>query len=147
MEAGPELDMLVEERVMGCCYNCHRLSQRVIENDPEAVRIVKEECRYGSVVYVGDKDDLDADGNRFWYCGRHDKKMIQEAKPRSTEMGAAWEVVEKLALTFELGWLPTDKGLNWDASFGEKRGSEEGTTTYAVTAAHAICLAALKAVE
>lgn len=72
--------------------------------------------------------------------------VYPEVRPYSTDIAAAWEVVEKLALTFELGWLPADKGLNWDASFGEKRGSEDGTTTYADTAPHAICLSALKAI-
>ena len=62
------------------------------------------------------------------------------------EIADAWEVVEKLALPFELGWLPSDKDLNWDASFDELRGSESGTCTYADTAPLAICLAALKAV-
>ena len=88
------------------------------------------------------------DGPEVWATGddSEDGSPTRQWFEPSTDIAAAWKVVEKLGLAFELGWLPTDEGLSWDASFGEKRGSEEGTTTYAATAPLAICLAALKAV-
>ena len=129
MKPGRELDALVAEKVMGW--------KPLLGPSKEMDEGFKE---------------------RYWeYARNHALRLTPESSflpglehpvpPYSTDIGAVWEVVEKLGLAFELGWLPEDKGFNWDASFGEKRGSEAGTTTYASTAPHAICLAALKAVR
>ncbi len=97
LRAGRELDALIDEKVMGYCYECHELSRKSIENDPETARIIKEECRHESVVYVGDEDDVDEVGHRWWYCGRHDKKMSIGVSSRySTDKAAALEVVDVL---------------------------------------------------
>ena len=126
MEAGRELDILIAEKRMG-------LRRRVFLGQDS--KSLWDDKAIFDAMESADLTHLNAD----------DKACC--VPYYSTDISSAWEVVEKLALTFELGWLPTDKGLNWDASFGEKRGSEEGTTTYAETAPHAICLAALKTVR
>ena len=81
--------------VMGFCNECYDLSRRHVKNDPKAIRIVKEECRYGTVVYISDEGDLDEGGQRYWLCGRHDKKIDGIPRCYSTDIAAAWEVVEK----------------------------------------------------
>jgi hypothetical protein len=71
----------------------------------------------------------------YWTAG--DERFIHGLPAYSTEIAAAWQVVEKLIATgdwcdFELDYEPT---LLWCC----------GGKTYAPTAPHAICLAALKA--
>lgn len=56
----------------------------------------------------------------------------------STSIEAAWEVVEKLDLPFELN--SDDEHTLWNARFNLDRGN----WSQASTAPHAICLAALK---
>ena len=125
---GRTLDAAIAEKVMG--------EPKPTGNVPDGVLAGVATSSSGGGNWIGTTTGYTAGDEPVWL-----------PKPYSTEIAAAFEVVEKLALTFELGWFPADKGLNWDASFGEKRGSEEGTTTYAGTAPHAICLAALKVVE
>jgi hypothetical protein len=61
----------------------------------------------------------------------------------STEIAAAWDVVERLKhLEPEMRWH--DENHGWYLNFSKK--DLEGIP-YAETAPHAICLAALKAVE
>ena len=148
MEAGPELNARVATEVMGwkCMTEGELYGERFSEVYPGARQAGFDESRVCS--WWLDPSSTNEWGEPEAVCPIEDEDEddLKGFKP-STDIGAAWEVVEKLALTFELGWLPTDKGLNWDASFGEKRGSEDGTTTYAETAPLAICLAALKAVE
>ena len=124
MEAGRELDALVAEKVMGL--------------EVRSITVMDSKGTHSDVGTV--------DAPRRMPDGRMGVN-VDKLPAYSTDIAAAWEVVEKLGLAFELGWLPEDKGFNWDASFGEKRGSEAGTTTYASTAPHAICLAALKAMS
>lgn len=61
----------------------------------------------------------------------------------STDIAAAWEIVEKLSM-----WVcPANNGHDWTAGrLSLEEPSPEGGT-WAETAPHAICLAALKAVE
>ena len=145
MEAGRELDALVAEKVMGFSDGPHTLyrwhDRKKRERPLHGAYHEKPGTGWKSPDYTAYVNEA---GEKL-FCGK--PKDVFWPEHYSTRIEAAWEVVEKLVLTFELGWLPTDEGLNWDASFGEKRGSEEGTTTYAATAPHAICLAALKAVE
>ena len=160
MKAGRELDAMVAEKVMGFCIACSLLD----EHDPEILVpkswVGRDTGRTtGTVSYPVAATETDgitisletglSVNQGHSRCTLHDLPLIykHQAAVYSTEIAPAWKVVEKLALTFELGWFPADKGLNWDASFGEKRGSEEGTTTYADTAPLAICLAALKALQ
>lgn len=77
-----------------------------------------------------------------------------EIPPYSTDIAAAWEVVEKLQkdnpfwktsnyegwMNFNLGPTTGNDGFGWYANFGDSN-----TIAYGKTAPHAICLAALKA--
>jgi len=131
MKPGRELDALVAENVMGWKrVRWMDWKQKIADETRTSLTYSWHDANGDMTENAEDMDD--------YYNPTY-------AWSPSTDIAAAWEVVERLALTFEMGWLPTDKGFSWDASFGEKRGSEEGTTTYADTAPHAICLAALKA--
>lgn len=59
----------------------------------------------------------------------------------STDIAAAWEVVEKL----KLGLLPD--GDKWIAGQADRAGLETSNLCWGDTAPHAICLAALNAVS
>ncbi len=70
MSPGREMDREVAAGVMGYCWTCPEdLSQRSIGGDPEADRIIKEKCRYGSVVYIGEDGDVDENviGDLMWW--------------------------------------------------------------------------------
>ncbi len=116
MSPGRELDAVVAEKVMG-------LSVRPIEV-------------IGASGVHADVGTVDLPRRM------PDGRMGVHAAPLpaySTEIAAAWEVVEKLrSPVFVLEWEPD----RWLASFC---GEDEDAT--ADTAPHAICLAALKAVE
>ena len=157
-DPGRELDALVAEQVMGFCQECVELSARSVRNDPEADRIIKEQCRYGSVAYVGDEGDYGDDGEKQWYCGLHDKKAWQEPAHYSTDIAAAWEVVAALAMEriavqfFGPSVCRSNEALfNKTWSVHLEQTNDRPTTDRAwsawnaETAPHAICLAALKA--
>ncbi len=68
-------------------------------------------------------------------------------RPFSTDIAAAWEVVEKLLGRFQFTLNSLEDGLGWYAEFGAW--NEKIYQAYdenAETVPHAICLAALKAV-
>jgi len=117
--AGRELDTLVAEKVMG--------SLRPTEPG----------------LFCGEPSD---DGKWWWESYQGDTDISKWAPPEySTSISAAWEVVEKLlhiGLDFTI-----DSGR--DRTTGEVFHScriDDINLTYADTAPHAICLAALKAV-
>ena len=119
MKAGRELDAMVAEKVMGWIW-------------------VKD--NHGVHIEPGSVDDCD--------CKSH--AGGNECLPYySTNIAPAWEVVEKLAASEDWDEHPFEihKNYNfkptWTASFDDY--THEGWSE--VSAAHAICLAALKAVE
>ena len=117
MEAGRELDALIAEKVMGLTLGPAPMSANF------EITCVK--------------------------LGDHEWRNISYY---STEIGAAWEVVEKLR---GAGWTfhVDDVGFNdategeWRVMFTEATTGNEHVFADGKTAPHAICLAALKAVE
>ena len=138
MNPGKELDALVAERVMGCDLE---------PNEPCGTSL--SHCPY-------DKSEH----TRFFLTG-----LVSSGtpKPYSTDIGAAWEVVEKLGqeripkrvIPGEMQkyclWLHQDIDGSFVAHFSPDESTEMSLsagfpTGPNTTAAHAICLAALKAV-
>lgn len=75
---------------------------------------------------------------------------FQDLKPYSTDISAAWEVVEKLGgfLDLKRYVLIQGQGMKCIADFVSHRAyGKPSCSAIADTPAHAICLAALKAVE
>ena len=66
-------------------------------------------------------------------------------RPYSTDIKAAWDIVEKLSLAFEIKYFPLEIKFPFVAVVWGPSGW--GTMTKADTAPMAICLAALKAVR
>ena len=130
MEAGRKLDALVAEKVMGW----------------RKERMFLAEHNYGR--------DLPDRGDWVWrtpgqkgyrWLVRGASFQDDDEKPGfhpSTDIAAAWEVVEKVRLSV----IPHPNG--WHASYLDERDSANFRFLYAAvapTAPHAICLAALKA--
>jgi hypothetical protein len=72
--------------------------------------------------------------------------MFEIPPPYSTDISAAWQVVERLVeMRIMLSLIPAryDNGFRWQAKWGEYSSDK---WDQAPTAPHAICLAALKAV-
>jgi hypothetical protein len=116
VKPGRDLDALVEERVMG----------RTLRG-PRRADTLSFPLKAGAVFH-----DLPA----------------EEPPPYSTSIEAAWELVEHLGehrgFWFRLEKQASLPGL-WFAAFREA-GLDDEDTAVSVTAPHAICLAALKAV-
>ena len=129
---GRELDALVAERVFGKVL----LTQDGMAAEAERVWQRQPQCTYFfRFVCLGDSDD--------------EYPKFEHREPRySTDMAAAWEVVEKLKFDRGTFWfrLEYDNNEIWDATFQEVSGRKECFVGTAATAPHAICLAALKAV-
>lgn len=118
MKPGPELDALIAEKVMGLKLHIHR--------------------------YYGLSGKLEPSGP---YLEPQDwgGSVPTRPKPYSTDIAAAWRVVERLR---ELGWIVDlfDEGRGWSVSFERDRTiSSANNQADALTAPHAICLAAMKA--
>jgi len=120
MKAGRELDALVAEKVMGM--------ERT--EDPWTFRWrYPEPTRGMRIVYIDAPDP-----SRAW-------NLFQP----STDIKAAWEVVEKLGEEFEIDL--TWRGFGWFVTL-RKHGFEGVIDNESVESMpHAICLAALKAKE
>lgn len=124
LEAGPELDTLIAERVMGWVVG-------------------PEEYVHGHNMHVGSFE-------RSWVGSKCDGRtwLVGGFKP-STDIAAAWQVVEKLKgnpgddlkdwhWNPEIVWLDDNRG--WAVVFNEQEAS-------APTAPLAICRAALRAIS
>lgn len=110
MSPGRELDTLVAEKVMG----------RIVSLDPLWMKIYETPDAF-----------VETSQSRAWRRWLH---------PYSTDIAAAWEVVEKLCdVELRDGW---DGKRWWRCTIGHKHASAR-----AYSAPHAICLAALKAVR
>lgn len=129
MEAGRELDCLIEEKVFGN-------ETYLFENTLSAFGITTDVKRY----------QIKNSGTPG--CSKWSDKSVPNY---STDIGAAWEVVEKLNL-----WVWPHEG-GWIAGRPEDEGYFSVTETYTTidhtydtvigtTAPHAICLAALRSV-
>jgi hypothetical protein len=117
LEPGRELDALIAEKVMGC--------------DPDG-----DQCR------CKDRDHSDL---------LQDDGHSPTLKEYSTDISAAWEVVEKLGDYFD---IHRQEGCESEVTFARRcndvddfPGDDLWVTGYAETVPHAICLAALKAVD
>lgn len=116
MKPGRELDALVAEKVMGLKINWDETTPCPLCGD------VGRFC-----------------GARMW-CS-HDGWYYSQYKDYSTDIAAAWEVVEKLRGD---GWI-FNLSDSWAAQFHMP--GNILVVSSAKSAPHAICLAALKAVE
>lgn len=118
MEPGRELDALIAEKVIGL---------EVVKN--------KSGSKRGGYYY--------SIGDAYW-CDIQGEMYISNSLSRySTDIAAAWEVVEKLTFVFTLTtnppYAPTTPETEWMASFNADE------SVHGCSAPHAICLAALKA--
>lgn len=130
MQPGRELDALVAEKVMGW--------ERITD---------------GALIW------WEKDGKRG-----HPDSYFNSFPCYSTDISAAWQVVEKIPMTIyapnayyanseyrnNVNWRDEEKGWNWTAEANipdPKTAFDESVEAQGLTAPHAICLAALKAVE
>jgi hypothetical protein len=118
MKSGRELDALIAEKVMGY---------------PAFAKQVLEQL---GAHLLGEGEH-----EHCLVCGRGIDGTLECLPYYSTDIAAAWEVVEKLRLAIapgdEGGWIAASSAYHLDAGRAER----------ADTAPHAICLAALKAAE
>ncbi len=119
MKAGRELDALVAEKVFG-------------------INVVKSEHKNGYAYYT--------DGEPDWDWIRFEGSSLQNAIPMySTDISDAWKVIEKLSFTVELTtnnpYGPTTDETEWLVTFHAE------FEAHGCSAAHAICLAALKTIN
>ena len=123
MVAGRELDAYVAEKVMGRLKPEGDIARMGLGFHPQG-----HETRYWSI--------STADSKRSWYY---------EGPQYSTDIAAAWEVVEKMhSRDFSMMAEWDDEDRMWFVGFSNK---ESYKADEAATAPLAICLAALKAVE
>ncbi len=140
MQPGRELDALVAEKVMGCVVNRERSQP---ECGCEEVKGIKWIHR----MYPHGFDYSHPDPYRTNYCCQDPCLLAY-----STDIAAAWEVVEKVWPRESHFYVYKGMGSDnrWECNFmvtqaPDKLGDER-RFSYGETAAHAICLAALKAV-
>ncbi len=121
---GPELDALVAEKVMGLEVSWWSLHPHP---DPD---------EWHEVLLPDDKGDMPTR-----QVGGPGGRTVS---PYSTSIAAAWEVVEKFVSHGCAAWVEGDGHTGYRAGCTSQRGRFEAEGE---TAPHAICLAALKAVE
>ena len=120
LPAGRALDALVAERVMGCTPEAHHMEK------------YSPTCGCKHRIHRNTREDLG--------------DLLADY---STDIGAAWEVGEKLGhKTFSLTGPEDKEPVTWCAEFGSFQDAVfQAEDAEADTAPHAICLAALKAVD
>jgi hypothetical protein len=123
MPAGPELDALIAEKVMG--WKCVTATEDLIgfgfvPKGTECIIYAKPQCKLADA--------------RIWYGERS-----HSWRP-SRDIAAAWEVVEKTMLLVPVIRL-CGNGIEWMASY-----TNSGAYSVSETAPLAICRAALRAV-
>lgn len=127
LPAGPELDARVAEKVMGLPPDQWR-------HDAPGC----EDTYYNQCTKCGATQDSK-------FSEFYDQEVCPEPAPYSTDIAAAWLVVEKLGVDgFMLHKSPV--GSYWRAKFHAAELVMEQPYVLADTAPHAIALAALKAV-
>jgi len=130
MEAGRELDALVAEKVFG-------------KESPKWYTIVGDnEYDYGGISSCSPGEGtLGWIGPQQVFWPNQPSKGIHACSHYSTDIAAAWEVVEKASGEGPHKWSITNEHDTWYVSANGVAEAE------ADTAPHAICLAALKAKE
>lgn len=127
MKAGRELDALIAEKVMNeCCHDWH-------ECGPNVWDYQCQKC--------GIKDST------FPHCTL---KTVGMDNPYSTDIAAAWEVVEKLNKTLSSHYVNIRQGKDMggcEVCVEHQYDHSLLSVSFGGTAPEAICLAALKAVE
>jgi hypothetical protein len=128
MKAGRELDALIAEKVMGCNVYC--VDPNYNYKDPAKMW----RCDCPGANSIGDRPHAD-DG------------FDGEIKPYSTDIAAAWKVVEKMRESHQWIRIECFDG-KWEAGPVEVCGEDyiDNNVESLVSAPHAICLAALKAI-
>lgn len=142
MKPGRELDALIAEKVMGF----------VIADVGCGSDVVTGEEKFKEMIAV---DECDKDTYLKAKVGEN-LKYFKEIPNYSTDISAAWEVVEKIkSWQIKTEWgrgqfiLLDDQG-EWIAGWYPEGGPGDRSIEFSGTsesASHAICLAALKAVE
>lgn len=147
MPAGREMDALVAEKVMG--LKRHSIIKAQIGG------FCKPGCDGSSEddEYSGCSCNEKGDGWKCKWCDSlwHSKPTREASmdnfcrffRSYSTDIAAAWEVVEKIGGMLNLTSNPYNGSGEWRASFNSPNPNPPG---YALTAQLAICRAALKAV-
>jgi len=139
MEPGPELDAIIAEKVMGC-----KLWRR-----SEALMAAKDQTEYESLRRRAEYECTCPDSA---HTDCDDEGMYSWLKEYSTDIAAAWEVVERMqkpdkGFAFQL-WFSEQNDTNdqWYAHFTMKHWLDNGYRADGVSksAPHAICLATLE---
>jgi hypothetical protein len=129
MKAGPEMDALVAEKMLG--WRWMIAAADGIDSEPHSAWLMRPE----SV-------------NAYWIPARPvDDYARPDADPFSTEIAAAWQVVEHLhhqGVDWTIDQCMTGEATGWTVQTW--RGSSIASDAWADTAPLAICLAGLKAV-
>lgn len=130
MKPGPELDALIAEKVLGlevcrCDHDALKL---------KAFRDWEERCKDPLEYHGTPRYFSHSSGGQCNTCGKH----YVPYKGYSTDISAAWEVVEKFR--DDDNFSIAMHGTHWKVHFGAAWDGAE-------TAAHAICLAALRAID
>jgi hypothetical protein len=135
MNAGRELDALIAEKVMG-----ENPVLQYPDRCPECGGQMPDS--YMAFVHRMDNQTL---GGREQRSGIGCGHSVALTPHYSTDIAAAWEVVEKVYGVWNIGSMST----GWRAQLFTPQGSfcNKMTVEDAATAPHAICLAALKATE
>jgi hypothetical protein len=133
MEAGRELDALIAEKVMGIdpTADDQLLYDKRYLTKYDAKRILAGETSVG-IVLSNDKSFNDV------------VKFLPGCPHYSTDIAAAWQVVEKMEQRLDLCWL--GPGDVWVAVLGNGEEDYQYGDAMAPTAPLAICRAALKAI-
>lgn len=130
MKAGPDLDALVAEKVM----------RKVVIREPDHYLKVAESggdffgTEHVSTVLVHNQT----------FSRHRPGQTIAICPGYSTSIAAAWSVLERVTIVAHLSPILAHNNSGWQVSF---LGNSELFTARSDTAPHAICLAALKAVE
>ena len=140
MEAGRELDALVAEKVMGWRKEYMFPAERVRGEDlPDRGALVWRESGQKSYKWLVEDRDC-------WIP----EECPEDGFHPSTDIAAAWLVVERLAQEWDVEiYRFQSMAINsayWVCKFGELVDYEPTYFAQALSAPHAICLAALKAV-
>lgn len=136
MEPGRELDALVAEKVMGW--------KRLFSD--ESVRKIVETSGPISAGGINFLMNL----QNSWIIPGEPSPEIIEVPQYSTDIAAAWAVVEKFKSPyhFDLWRAPYRAAeISWSCSFSKSIDARDIVRADAATAAHAICLAALEAMQ
>ena len=130
LPVGRELDAAIAEKVMGC--------RLIYSTDPDLRKKMDPACWCGDAPWGG------IHGRGGIHSAAYIGRGLREIARYSTDIAAAWEVVEKVI--YPHGWylvpMPETDGKGW----GVFRGDDWYEVAIGDSAPHAICLAALKAV-